>query len=140
MAHDHRMRPVGEPHLNARRLGSGRSDLPRLTRMLARQLSYDAALTTKHDPFTGGQERTTYLGGGWGGSNNSAFTPPTAFLEQHVAERLGNYRKARNEGSAFLSPSRHERRDDDWKITNETKSVAKELNNRLKDRELFSDY
>ena len=44
MAHDHRMNPVGEPHLNKiNRMGAGRSDLPRLSRLIASSLE-DKAL------------------------------------------------------------------------------------------------
>jgi hypothetical protein len=56
MAHDHRMNPVGEPHLNAvRRQPQGRSNLRRLTENIASQLhsqmDQSSVFNTGIDPF-----------------------------------------------------------------------------------------
>ena len=81
MAHDHRMNPVGEPHLNAaRRQPQGRSDLPRLRANLTTQASIE-------------------MGAGPGGSDN-IFVPSEDMVADIVSARLKNYRQDRNSGRA----------------------------------------
>lgn len=74
MAHDHRMNPVGEPHLNAaRRQPQGRSDLPRLRGFLTKQA------VRQMGPF-----------------GDTLFAPSEDMIEDVVSSRLKNYRLDRN--------------------------------------------
>ena len=77
MAHDHRMRPVGEPHLNkVKRMGEGRSDLFRLTSLIASNLEENAMSET-------------------------VFVPD---FHQAVQSRLQNYRQHRNFSKKLNEP------------------------------------
>jgi len=73
MAHDHRMNPVGEPHLNkVNRMGKGQSNLPRLTNLIAENL-YPTNIMMGHE--------------------ESVFKPD---FTDAVSARLSNYREDRN--------------------------------------------
>jgi hypothetical protein len=73
MAHNHRMEEVGEPHLNkVNRMGAGRSDLRRLSSLIAENL-YPTNIMMGH--------------------NESVFRPD---FEPAVNARLSNYRDDRN--------------------------------------------
>lgn len=75
MAHDHRMNPVGEPHLNrVRKEPQGRSDLPRLRANLTKQV---------------------YVG--MGPATQGVFSPSEDMIGDIVSSRLKNYRLDRND-------------------------------------------
>lgn len=77
MAHDHRMNPVGEPHLNAVRSGrTGRSSLPRLSGEIARQLWNEATSSSRFNA-----------------------TADMSAIQQNVQNTLSSYRIARNDQS-----------------------------------------
>lgn len=79
MAHNHRMQPVGEPHLNVRnrKVAEGRSDLYNLKNMLVDQLQNE-----------------------WD-ETGSVFSPD---FDSAVSARLENYREGRNRAQADNAP------------------------------------
>ena len=97
MAHDHRMNPVGEPHLNSRPV-KGRSDLPRLKKALVNKRVGD-----------------------WNTMFGNSFGPPdVSGYEQSVNKEVTDYRRVRNRLQAQgKDPMRSEKVSDlQWQIKN----------------------
>jgi hypothetical protein len=93
MAHDHRMNPVGEPHLNkVNRMGKGRSELPRLRGMLTQQLLQEHGHVSNHVLMPGFDN---VMG-------RSVIQPD---LEPAIADavdaRVSNYRQDRGKGGSM---------------------------------------
>lgn len=134
MAHDHRMNPVGEPHLN--KVNRGRSDLRRFRGMVTQQLLREHSHVNEYPDMQGSSVAPI--------NNRSVIEPDLeSAISKAVDARVTNYRDDRTAG---LTQFQHNFvNNPNFKFTpgseqtRLTRDTAREFDARFKNRQYFGE-